>query len=264
MRTWAGTAAAYGRSFATLCAGTIPTLLEATSTPAPHAIELLDVGCGAGDLAHAAAAEGRQVLAVDPDPGMVALSREASTAGPGTVTVLEAGAPRLPVADGAAGAVTANFVVNHVPDPRASLRDIARVAAPGAPVALTIWPAGAGPHLTAYAKAAQAAGARPVPAERLAPELDFPRTQEGLAGLARAAGLQVERAEEVRWIWQVSPDDLMAGIDGGVAGPGRLHRAQSPEVREEIEARARALWEAHRDGDLLAFPVRAALVVARR
>ena len=47
----------------------------------------------------------------------------------------------LPFADGTFHAVTANFVVNHVPDPRGAVRDLARVLRPGGRVAMTIWPA---------------------------------------------------------------------------------------------------------------------------
>src|SRR5699024_6101067 len=137
MSSFHGVAAAYRRAFAALCAGTIPVLLEATAA----AEGLLDVGCGTGDLALAAARDGRRVLAVDPDPDMVALSGRAAAAADvaDAVEVLEARAPTLPLADASAAAVTANFMVNHAPDPRATVRDLARVAAPAAPIAMTIW-----------------------------------------------------------------------------------------------------------------------------
>ncbi|WP_193105675.1 class I SAM-dependent methyltransferase [Brachybacterium sp. FME24] len=258
MSTWEGVAEAYRRSFATLCAGAIPTLLAATATGGDH----LDVGCGSGDLALAAAREGRRVLAVDPDPGMVAMTRAAV---PEAVRVVAGAAPTLPLPDGSFGAVTANFVVNHVPDPRATLRDLARVAAPSAPVAMTIWPSVPGPHLAAYAEASRAAGAVPTPSTRLPDHLDFPRSAEGLAGLAQESGLRVEQAEEIGWTWRISADDLMAGIAGGVGGAGSTHRAQSAAVRTEIESRVRELWSrfAAVDGGL-AFPVTAVLLVASR
>lgn len=259
MSTWGGVAAAYRRSFATLCAGTIPELLAATARGCDH----LDVGCGTGELALAAAREGRRVLAVDPDPDMVMLTREAA-AGVG-LTVRDAGAPLLPVVDASVQAITANFVVNHVPDPRATVRDLARVAAPSAPIAMTIWPSAPGPHLATYAVASRAAGAVAVPSTRLAPELDFPRSAEGLAGIAQEAGLQVARAEELHWTWRIAADDLMAGIAGGVGGAGRLHQAQTAEVRADIDARVRRLWEPYREaGGAFAFPVTAVLVVSSR
>ena len=261
MSSWAGMAEAYRESFAALCAGAIPELLAATAGEGLH----LDVGCGTGELARAAVAEGRRVLAVDPDPDMVALSRSAGAPGPGSLTVRQAGAPGLPVDDGAAGAVTANFVVNHVPDPRATVRDLARAAAPSAPLAMTIWPSTPGPHLAAYGEAARACGAVPVPRQDLPPELDFARSADGLAGLAQEARLDVVRSAEIGWTWHVAADDLMAGIAAGIAGPGRLHRAQSPEVRARIEDAARERWSTYVGADgRLAFPVTAVLVVATR
>lgn len=258
---WAGVAAAYRRSFGTLCAGTIPTLLEATE-PAP---DHLDLGCGTGELALAAARRGRRVTAVDPDPEMVSTTRATARKASVAMDVLEAALPRLPLPDGGAGAVTANFVLNHVPDPRAAMHALARVAAPSAPLAMTIWPAEPGPHLAAYGEAARAARAVPVPSAHLAPELDFARSAEGLAELAREAGLTIARAEEICWTWMVTAEDLLAGIRGGVAGPGRLHQAQTPETRSEIELRARALWAPFEDGtSRLCFPVTAVLVVAAR
>ncbi|GAA1487784.1 class I SAM-dependent methyltransferase [Brachybacterium sacelli] len=259
MSSFRGVAEAYRRSFATLCAGAIPALLEATAP----GTDLLDVGCGTGDLALAAVDRGRRVTAVDPDPEMIAIAGALAP----EASVLEAGAPALPLADSSTGAITANFVVNHVPDPRSTMRDLARVAAPSAPIALTIWPAVPGPHLAAYGEAARAAGAVAVPSTRLAPELDFPRSPDGLATVAKEAGLHVERAEELRWTWRIAADDLMAGIAGGVAGPGRMHLAQTDRVRADIEARARELWSEYADdadGGRLAFPVTAALVVATR
>lgn len=119
---WSGVAEAYRVSFAPLCAGTLPRLL-ADAAPG----RLLDVGCGAGDLVRLALDAGRDAVGADLDPEMVAMT---DALGPGRAVL--AALPALPWADGAFGAVVANFVVNHVPDPRAAVAELARVAAPGA------------------------------------------------------------------------------------------------------------------------------------
>src|SRR5690625_2527696 len=169
MTVWSGVAEAYRRSFATLCAGTIDTLLEDTAaSPGGDGPTTsgrprhLDVGGGTGRLALAAAQRGRDVVAADVDPDMAALARDtadgsgrADQAQEGTVSVLEAGSPTLPCPDASFDAITANFVINHVPDPRATMQDLVRLAAPSARVALTIWPAAPAPHLVSYGEAAR-------------------------------------------------------------------------------------------------------------
>lgn len=235
MGRWDGAASAYRRSFATLCDGTVDRLLA--DVPAPL---LLDAGCGAGGLAARARAAGRRVLAVDADPTMVALTSRRST-GPACVGAL----PRLPLPDGAVDGVTANFVVNHVPDPRAAVRELARVTAPGGRVGLTVWPAGPPAWGALVSEAYAAAGVVPVPADRLAPHLDFERSAAGLCGLVEDAGLTCLVAEEVSWTWEVTVDDLWAGIAGGVAAVGRTYLAQSPAVRAAAERALRRVAERH-------------------
>lgn len=256
---------AYRRSFATLCAGTIETMLDMAfrrvgEGPARH----LDVGCGTGELAVASALRGSDVVAVDPDRYMVAATQESAREAGQGVKVRQAAAPVLPFADGGFDVVTANFVVNHAADPRTTVRDLARVTADGGCVAMTIWPAEAGPHLAAYGEAASAAGAVAVPSTRLAPALDFPRSVEGLAMLAEQAGLHVTHGDEVHWVWNTTADDLMGGIAAGIATPGRIHRAQTQPVRDDIERRVRRRWATHAVGDRLAFPVSAPIVCASR
>ncbi len=131
MAKWSGVADAYRSSFGTLCEGTVERLLRDTS-----GLHHLDVGCGSGTLASRAAATGREVVALDADPDMVAVSEEVL---PGRV--VRGAVPDLPFADGEFEIVTANFVINHVPDPLAALRELARVARPGGQVAATVWPA---------------------------------------------------------------------------------------------------------------------------
>ena len=68
-RRWSHVAEAYRRSFASLCAGTIPTILADLGSPTPGG--LLDVGCGAGALARAAAECGWTTTATDVDRDML-------------------------------------------------------------------------------------------------------------------------------------------------------------------------------------------------
>lgn len=143
-RGWTNVAAVYFETFAHLCAGTLPALLEVVATAGSSVrpegrpstqLHVLDVGAGTGALAVAAAATGARVTAVEPDAEMAALTRATAA---GRAGVLQAGLPRLPFRDDSFDVVLANFVVNHLPDPAAGVAELARVAAEGAPVAATI------------------------------------------------------------------------------------------------------------------------------
>lgn len=235
MRPWGGVAEAYRRSFATLCDGTVDRLLA--DVPGPV---LLDAGCGAGELTARARAAGGRVLAVDADPAMVGLTGRRS-AGPACVAAL----PRLPLPDGAVDGAVANFVVNHVPDPRAAVRELARVTTPGGRVGLTVWPSRPPGWSALVSEAFADAGVVRLPSQHLAPHLDFERSAAGLRRLVEGSGLTCVVAEELTWTWEVTVDDLWAGIAGGVATVGRTYLAQSPEVRAAAERALRRIAGRH-------------------
>lgn len=223
--TWSGVADAYRASFAMLCEGTIGRLLSDTSGDS-H----LDVGCGTGTLAARAVARGRTVVALDADPEMVAMSRSSV---PGHV--VEASLPDLPFDDSTFDAVTANFVINHVPDPRAAMRELSRVTRPGGRVAVTIWPTTTPEWAVLVAGAFSRAGVVSIPGQRLSVELDFDRSADGLRGLAEAAGLETLTATQLTWDWEISVDALWGGIAGGVASVGQTLLAQTPVVQRSAQ-----------------------------
>jgi len=250
--TFTGLAETYRDSFASLCEGTIERLLA--DTPAgPH----LDVGCGTGALAARAASLGRTVVAVDADPQMVGISKTV-VAG----AVLEASLPDLPFGDDTFDTVTANFVVNHVGDPRAVMRELARVTRPGGRVAATTWLAEPSEWGLLVAEAFAAAGVVPGPSQNLSPDLDFERSVDGLCGLAESAGLEVLAAEELTWRWEVAVDTLWRGIAGGVARAGQTFLAQTPEVQRSAERAFREAAARLTHDGMLGLASTAAYVVA--
>ncbi|WP_058233814.1 class I SAM-dependent methyltransferase [Devriesea agamarum] len=254
MNQWSGVSEAYRRSFATLCAGTIGEVLD--RLPPGH---LLDVGCGTGDLLEAALQLGWDATGMDADSDMVAISRAATPA-----RVLHAALPELPLPDAEFDAVAANFVINHVPDPRAALADIARVTRARGKIAVTIWPVGGGGWANLIGPVFSAADAGALPATQLPAHLDFERTTKGLAGIAKDTGLTVTEACELTWTWHITPADLWAGISGGVATAGQTYLAQAPHIRERIAAGFTARAADLANSGILAFENRAVLVVAQR
>lgn len=229
-RIRAGTAEAYERTYARICAYPVPLLLEAAGVGA--AVQVLDVGTGTGTVAVAACARGARVTAVDADPDMVRLAREAAV----DAQVEAAALPSLPFADDQFDAVVANFVLNHVGRPLAALRELRRVARPGGRIAVTIWalPGRGGQRL--IGRAIGAAGVRrPDDLPPLAPEDDFPCTLNGLTGLLAAAGLREPSGTLVEWDHRVAADDWWSGAAAGVSFLGHIIVRQSPEKIAEIK-----------------------------
>ncbi|MFJ2419474.1 class I SAM-dependent methyltransferase [Streptomyces brevispora] len=223
-RIWDGRAESYARTFARLCAHTVPALLDAAG--AGHGTRLLDVGCGSGSVTLAAVARGAVVRAVDAEPGMVAATHRAA---PG-VEVRTGSLPQLPYPDGEFDAVVANFVLNHVGRPLDALVELRRITRPGGRVAVTIWQAPGGSGQALIGRAAEAAGlTRPGWLATVDEEHNFPRTPDGLKVLLTAAGLRDVRSESLSWEHHADPEDWWAGPAAGVAAIGQLVNSRGPE-----------------------------------
>ena len=87
---------------------------------------LLDVGCGDGGFLAEMRALGWEAVGVEPDAEAAHLARERFGLEVRTGTLEDAG-----LADGSFDAVTMNHVIEHVPDPVATLRECARVTRRG-------------------------------------------------------------------------------------------------------------------------------------
>lgn len=250
---WSDVADAYARSFAGLCAGTLPAVLADLGADA----RLLDVGCGTGELADAAVLRGARVSACDVDGSMAALARERLDE---SVPVAVAGLPDLPYDDGAFDVVVANFVLNHVDDPAASAAELVRVTVPGGSVRTTIWdglPTAQGQLFRAVMEASGSIDPR-VPS--LPPDRDFERSVEGLSALLGDAGCGRVSGRTLAWEWRVTPDDLWAAPTGGVAGVGAVWRAQVPGVQARMRTEFDRLRLPLMDREHLVLPASAILV----
>lgn len=248
---WGGVAQAYARSFESLCAGTVPTMVAGV----PAGSRVLDVGCGTGSLMAAAYDVGLEVTGVEPDPEMAAL---ATARGAGDVVV--AGLPGLPVADGSFDVVLVNFVLNHVDDPRLGVRELGRVAASGGVARATIWPGSPPPQARLWGEALDRARAVRPELPRLPEHLDFERSVDGFAALFDG-DLAVVAARTLAWQWSVDPDDLLAGMRA-VGNFGLTWRAQTPAVQERIGEAYAELVEPLLDSGRLELPVECVLVEA--
>lgn len=249
---WAGTGQAYAQSFERQCAGAVGALLDALPTPTETQVgnRLLDVGTGPGTVIPAAFALGWDVTAVDAEPSMVEVARHRHPSLDITVAAL----PHLPFVDGAFDAVTANFVVGHLADPAAGIRELARVTRAGGAVGVTTWPSLANPVALLWNEIRARAGAATPEGQRLPPERDFARTPEGLAALLVGGGLAQVRATVYEWDFAIEPEALWRGVEGGIASIGATYLAQDVGTRA---AMLQAYADITRGSETLHFPMTA-------
>jgi SAM-dependent methyltransferase len=263
-QAWAGQAATYTRTFAKLCAHTVPALLDAAAGGAPlSGARLLDAGTGTGAVAAAALERGAKVTAVDAEPDMVA--RAAATV-PGA-DVRQAKLPELPFSDGVFDAVVGNFVLNHVAWPAATLAELRRVTRPGGRIALTVWAAPAAPGKALLGRALKASGAldrHEFDFPSLAPQDDFPRDEPGFAGLLTAAGLSDATCSLLAWEHPTTAEEWWSGPASGIATIGQALRTLPLEEVAAIHDRFLTLAAEFTTPDgTLSLPHTALLAVGR-
>lgn len=96
---------------------------------------LLDVACGAGKLVRAVAPRVERAVGVDLSPGMIDEARRQTErerpAAADRIEFVVAASDRLPFAEGEFTAVVTTTALHHFPDQAASIREMARVLAPG-------------------------------------------------------------------------------------------------------------------------------------
>jgi SAM-dependent methyltransferase len=104
---------------------------------------LLDLGCGAGRHAYEAMRRGADVVAFDYDEAelkeaavMIAIVAEEGATGSGAP--VNGDALRLPFADGTFDRVIAAEVLEHIPNDRTAMAELARVLRPGGTMAVTV------------------------------------------------------------------------------------------------------------------------------
>lgn len=228
---WGRAAAAYEDSWARVTAQTAAPLLDAAGVGAGCA--LLDVCCGPGAVAEAAAARGADVRGVDLTESFVAIARRRV---PGAR--FEAGdAEALPFPDAAFDAAVCGYGVIHLPRPAAALAEMARVLRPGGRAAVSVWAGpepGTGLGVAVSAIRAHADLSAPLPH---GPDFFQFSAPGALASALAGAGFadvsvsrveQTYRAERADALWRMI-------ADAGVRMSGLL-RAQTPERRAAARA----------------------------
>jgi ubiquinone/menaquinone biosynthesis C-methylase UbiE len=209
---WSARAETYDRLTGRITAQYFETLMKAVGVGA--GTRLLDVASGPGHLVAAAAARGARPVGVDIAEDMVALARRNY---PG-LEFRTGDAEALPCADEAFDALTAAFVVNHLPRPEQAAGEMARVLRPGGRVAVTVWERPDGnPFFGIVDDALERSGVS-LPADAVPPGPDQYRFADdrAFAGLLSQAGFEDVRVEQLEACERVvDPYEAWEGLLGG-------------------------------------------------
>lgn len=223
--------------------------------------QVLDVGCGPGDLAAAAATAGADAVGIDVAPSMV---RRAALANP-TIPFRVGSFEAIPGGDAEFDALVGNFVLNHVGRMERALAEAMRVLRPGGLVAVSAWDApGRNRVLGLFLDAIAATGA-PTPPDLPAGPPHF-RADEELRALFEDAGFEGIGLQRLMFEASVADlDTLWSGVlESAVRIPPRITR-QPADVQAAIRTAFDGLASVHRrPGGRYAIPVSVQVVGARR
>jgi ubiquinone/menaquinone biosynthesis C-methylase UbiE len=214
--------------------------------------QVLDVGCGPGDLACAAAALGADTVGIDVAPSMVRRAALANPSIPFRVGSFEA----IPAGTGAFDAVVGNFVLNHVGRPELAMQEARRVLRPGGWLAIAAWDSPRRNRILGLMLDAVAAAGAEAPRGVPAGPVNF-RSDEQHRDLFEAAGFVQVGISHIMFEAAVpDADTLWRGILASAVRVPSLVIYQPAEVQAAIRSAFDALCEVHRRPDrTLAVPV---------
>lgn len=250
---WEKAAQEYGATFAAASGQFVEALLDAAEATA--GTRLLDLCCGPGIVAGAAARRGAAASGLDFSPAMLAVASAAHPA----LAFHQGDAEALPLADASFDAVVSNFGVHHVPRPERALAEAFRVLRPGGRLAFTTW-ADPSENL-AWRMLFDAIRLHGDPdAAKSPPSGGGLGSEAALLRLLGETGFAELRAETVRREWRLAqPGDLIAAFRRGTVRTAALIEAQRPAALLAIEAEIARHAAAHRRDGWYCIPIAAIL-----
>jgi SAM-dependent methyltransferase len=224
-------------------------------------VHILDVACGTGALAAAAAKRGAIVIGIDFAPTMV---DEAIRRHPG-IDFRVGDAEAIPLPDASMDVVTCSFGMLHMERPERVLTEVVRVLRPVVGrVAITSWMPD-GDFFSLVGAAVQAHADMGVPMPPSPPMFRFGDERECRSALL-AAGFAEPTFKRLPLVWMSdTPEAVLQLLHRGTVRTPMLIEAQTPETRQAIEQAILTGSERYRQGKAgiqLKWP--ALLTIARR
>jgi SAM-dependent methyltransferase len=142
-----------------------------------------------------------RIVGVDASAGMIALA-------PAGFEVMLADVVDLPLATGAFDVAVLAFMLFHVADPVAGLREIRRVLTPGGTMGLTTW--AAGPSFPADVVWDEELEAHGAPTDSLPSSREVMDTPDKLGALVEAAGFRLVSLHIEPWRRPMTVDEVVA------------------------------------------------------
>ena len=256
---WDRKAGDWDDSLGTVTLGAINPLLEGVK--AASGVSILDIGCGTGALAAAAAERGANIIGIDFAPTMI---YEAIRRYP-RIDFRVGDAEAIPLPDASMDVVTCCFGMQHMERAERVLSEVVRVLRPGVGrLAITSWMPD-GDFFALVGGAVQAHADMGVPMPPSPPMFRFGDERECGSALL-AAGLVEPTFEKLPLVWTGdTPEAVLELLHRGTVRTPMLIEAQTAETRQAIEQAILRGSERYRQGQVgiqLRWP--ALLTIARR
>jgi SAM-dependent methyltransferase len=250
---WQHAAGAYSATFAAATTPFIGSLLDAAQVVSDT--RLLDLACGPGLLASAAAARGADPLGVDFSPAMLAVARAREPA----MRFDQGDAEALPYESGSFDAVLSNFGIHHVPRPSLALGEAHRVLRRGGRVAFSFWAEPAENIAWKLVLDAVARHGDRAAAQTPAPGGGFTTAIQCADALGEAGFIDCS-TRLIRAIWQhADAASLVAALQAGTARMAAMLDAQRPDAFAAIVADIAVNAVRYRNDAGIALPIAAVI-----